>query len=82
MNSRGSSIAYVETLGWELMIQFARYGMGIAVVNDFCTVPRGMVGIPLDGAPSVEYFMLSRKISGNNAAVKVLSKVIRESVTL
>jgi DNA-binding transcriptional LysR family regulator len=32
----------VEATGWELMLQFARVGLGIAVVNDFCTVPRGL----------------------------------------
>lgn len=29
----------MEATGWELMIQFASYDLGVAVVNDFCPVP-------------------------------------------
>jgi DNA-binding transcriptional LysR family regulator len=50
----------VEATGWELMIQFARYGLGIAVVNDFCPVPRGFVGIPLEGVPEASYSVVTR----------------------
>lgn len=50
----------VEATGWELMTQFVRYGMGIAVVNDFCPAPRGLVGIPLRGVPDVEYQIVTR----------------------
>lgn len=50
----------VEATGWELMIQFARYGLGITVVNDFCPVPRGFVGVRLDGVPQVSYYAMTR----------------------
>jgi len=40
--------------------KFAKYGLGAAVVNDFCVVPAGMVGVPLAGAPTVSYRLLSR----------------------
>jgi LysR family transcriptional regulator, low CO2-responsive transcriptional regulator len=50
----------VEATGWELILQFARYRVGLAVVNDFCAVPHGMVGIPLSGAPKLTYYLLSR----------------------
>jgi DNA-binding transcriptional LysR family regulator len=50
----------VEATGWELMLQFARYGVGIAVVNDFCPAPRGMRSIPLEGAPTIAYHLVSR----------------------
>jgi DNA-binding transcriptional LysR family regulator len=50
----------VEATGWELMLQFARYGVGIAVVNDFCPVPRGMAGIRLQGAPEITYHLIER----------------------
>ena len=50
----------VEASGWELMVQFARYGLGIAVVNDFCPVPRGLVGVRLDDVPDVEYHVVTR----------------------
>ncbi len=50
----------VEAMGWELMLHFARCGVGIAVVNAFCRVPRGMVAVPLDGVPPVTYYLLRR----------------------
>jgi putative RNA 2'-phosphotransferase len=50
----------VEATGWELMLQFARYGVGIAVVNDFCPPPRGMVARPLAGAPAIPYHLIGR----------------------
>jgi len=50
----------VEATGWELMLQFARYGVGIAVVNDFCPAPRGMKSIPLEGAPATAYHLVGR----------------------
>jgi len=51
----------MEATGWELMIQFASYGLGLAVVNDFCPVPRGLVGVKLDGVPDVDYFVVLRR---------------------
>ncbi len=50
----------VEATGWELMLHFARTGMGVAVVNDICTVPRGMVGIGLVGLPTITYYLVGR----------------------
>lgn len=50
----------VEATGWELMIQFARYGLGIAILNDFCPVPRGLVGVRLEGVADVEYHAVTR----------------------
>jgi LysR family transcriptional regulator, low CO2-responsive transcriptional regulator len=51
----------VEATGWELMSQLAGYGLGIAVVNDFCPVPRGLVGVRLEGVPHVEYSVVTRR---------------------
>jgi DNA-binding transcriptional LysR family regulator len=50
----------VEATGWELALHFASYGVGLAVVNDFCPAPRGMIAIPLQGAPAVTYHALAR----------------------
>ena len=50
----------VEATGWELMLQFVRYGVGIAVVNDFCPPPRGMKSIPLESAPAIAYHLVGR----------------------
>lgn len=50
----------VEATGWELMLHFARHGVGIAVVNDFCPAPRGLVAVPLERVPSITYYLLRR----------------------
>jgi len=65
----------VEATGWELMLQFARYGLGIAVVNDFCPVPRGLVGVRLEGVPDVEYHVVTRpgtKRESTHALVRMI----------
>jgi LysR family transcriptional regulator, low CO2-responsive transcriptional regulator len=70
----------VEATGWELMIQFVRYGLGIAVVNDFCPVPRGLVGVRLEGVPDVEYQVLTRPGSGREST-NTLVRMIVEGAT-
>lgn len=50
----------VEATGWELMLQFAGYGLGITVVNDFCPAPKGMTELALEGAPRTTYYVLER----------------------
>ncbi len=45
----------VEASGWELMIQFVRMGVGVAVVNEYCRLPKGLVGIPLPELPGLKF---------------------------
>lgn len=51
----------VEATGWELMLELARDGLGLAIVNDFCPAPRAMVALPLRDAPSVTYRWVERR---------------------
>jgi DNA-binding transcriptional LysR family regulator len=69
----------VEANGWDLQLQFARYGVGIAVVNDFCPPPPGMVAVPLAGAPPIAYHLVERAgfLPPGAAA---LAKMIAETV--
>lgn len=65
----------VEAGGWELMLSFVRLGMGMAVVNGICTIPRGFVGRPLPSLPSIHYYLLHRKgsaLRGSQARLKEL----------
>ncbi len=48
----------VEASGWEPMLHFASLGLGPAVVNGCCRVPRSMVGIPISDLPRVRYLLL------------------------
>ena len=45
----------VEAEGWDLILQFASLGLGLAVVNDFCQAPPGLVARPLLGLPRLAY---------------------------
>ncbi len=47
----------LEANGWELMLRFAQLGFGLAVVNACCRIPKGLVAIPLQGYPPLEYHM-------------------------
>lgn len=50
----------VEANGWALMLQFAAWGVGLAVVNAFCPAPKGTVAIPLLGYPPLTYHVFHR----------------------
>jgi DNA-binding transcriptional LysR family regulator len=69
----------VEATGWELMLHFARYGLGAAVVNDFCAVPHGMVGVTLLGAPTVHYQLIAREGLASDGTM-ALRKLIADTV--
>lgn len=56
----GELLPAVEVSGWELMLHFAKQGVGIAIVNDFCPVPTGMVARLVEGLPPVRYQLLTR----------------------
>ncbi len=45
----------LEAQGWELMLRFAQLGFGLTVVNACCRIPKGLVGIALEGYPALEY---------------------------
>ena len=45
----------IEATGWDLMMQFVRLGLGVAVVNAYCRPPKGTVARPIHGLPSLEF---------------------------
>lgn len=49
-------VAGIEVTGWPLTLHCAALGLGLAVVNDYCAPPDGMVQRPIAGLPSVELF--------------------------
>ena len=70
----------VEASGWETMVHFAKIGVGLAVVNDFCPAPKGTRAIPLEGAPRVTYFLVSKDRSLGPGQSK-LAALVREDFT-
>jgi DNA-binding transcriptional LysR family regulator len=51
----------VEASGWEPMLHFVTLGVGIAVVNVCCRLPRGLVARPLPELPSRTYSVIRRR---------------------
>jgi DNA-binding transcriptional LysR family regulator len=47
----------LEAHGWELMLRFAQLGFGLTVVNACCRMPKGLVAVPLQGYPPLEYHL-------------------------
>lgn len=66
----------VEVTGWELMLHFTQLGMGLAVVNDFVRVPRGLVARPLQGLSPIRYQLLTRERETRPSAAQ-LADVLR-----
>lgn len=69
----------VEASGWELILQFARLGFGLAIVNDFCRVPQGMVAKALPELPAVEYFLVRSRRALVRSSVEALGEAIRRT---
>lgn len=51
----------VEASGWEPTLHFVTLGVGIAVVNACCRLPRGLVARPVPELPSRTYSVIRRR---------------------
>lgn len=69
----------VEAAGWELMLQFARSGLGLAVVNAFCPPPRGTRAVPFVGMAPVTYWLASRGAAAVGEGARRLHALIVET---
>ena len=56
--------------------RFAELGLGVAIVNDFCSPPRGTVRRPLSGLPSVRYQLLRLRDRQQSPAALALEAAI------
>ncbi|MEZ4453910.1 MAG: LysR family transcriptional regulator substrate-binding protein, partial [Nannocystaceae bacterium] len=50
----------VEASGWALIIRLCSLGVGLAIVNDLCHLPRDLVGVPLPELGSITYHAVRR----------------------
>jgi DNA-binding transcriptional LysR family regulator len=67
----------LEATGWPVMLDYARLGIGLAVVNDICPPPRGTVARPLPELPSIDYHVMHRSgaaLTPEAARLRVLIK--------
>ena len=51
----------VEASGWELILQFVSLGVGVAVVNACCNIPRALVAVPLEELPAIRFYAFHLK---------------------
>jgi DNA-binding transcriptional LysR family regulator len=70
----------VEANGWELMLHFARLGLGVAIVNDFCRAPAGTVMRRLRGLPTLHYQLLRLRGRAQSEASSALERAILGTV--
>ncbi|MEM9455730.1 MAG: LysR family transcriptional regulator [Myxococcota bacterium] len=68
----------VEATGWELAIHFVTLGLGLAVVNGCCRLPRGLVGRVVPGLPRVRYQVLHRPDAEGHAGLGALRQALHE----
>ncbi len=66
----------VEANGWEVILHFARLGLGLALVNDRCAVPAGMVGKSLKGFSPIVYRAVHRKDWKPSGAARKLLELV------
>jgi DNA-binding transcriptional LysR family regulator len=71
----------VEANGWALMLRFVELGVGLAIVNGCCRLPRGLAARPLPELPRQRYYVLRRRRAGRNAtgAADRLAEALLES---
>ncbi|MCA9712213.1 MAG: LysR family transcriptional regulator [Myxococcales bacterium] len=70
--------AAVEATGWELAIHFVGLGLGLAVVNGCCRLPRGLVGRVVPQLPRVRYQVLHRADAQGYGGLAALLEALHE----
>jgi LysR family transcriptional regulator, low CO2-responsive transcriptional regulator len=68
----------VEASGWDVLLHFARLGLGLAVVNDFCATPAGMIAKPLRGLQTVSYYAARRRDAQLNDSARQLEALLQK----
>ena len=53
--------------GWELTLKLVEIGLGIAIVNGSCAIPKGLVARPVLGLPPVRYVAFTRPRPSDSA---------------
>lgn len=68
----------VEATGWELMLHFAALGVGLAIVNGCCRLPRGLCSRPLAELPRIHYHLFSRPGAARTGSAAALRQALME----
>lgn len=65
----------LEADGWPVMLELVRAGIGLAVVNSICTIPRGVVARPLRGLAATHYHLVHAKGRQSEAARRLAALI-------
>lgn len=68
----------VEATGWPVMLAFVERGIGLAIVNSTCILPKGLTSRPLRGLAATHYHLLHRR-GRMSDPVRRLATLIRET---
>ena len=66
----------VEASGWEPILHFVGLGLGPAVVNGCCRIPRGLVGVPISDLPRVRYQLMTAVGGREDSRVETLRETV------
>lgn len=61
--------ASIEVMGWELMIKFVKQGLGMAIINEYCSLPAGLKAKPLKEFPTIQFYLIKRRHAVKNPSV-------------
>ncbi|MFN7971029.1 MAG: LysR family transcriptional regulator [Acidobacteriota bacterium] len=68
----------LEASGWEVMLRYAALGVGLAIVNDTCRLPRGTVARPIPELPALHYHVLHRaRVPLSPAAAALRASIVQ-----
>lgn len=70
----------VEASGWELMMHFVALGLGVAIVNGICRLPRGLVKRPIPALPKRTYWLLQRARATERPSAAALARAICDNL--
>lgn len=68
----------VEAGGWELMLQFVQMGIGGAVVNACCRIPRGLKLVPIPELPRLHYHLFRMREAMPHPEATRLAKLLHQ----
>lgn len=70
----------IEADGWDLITKFVSFGMGLAIVNSYCELPKNVVSKPLRNFPKIDFYLIERKSNIRNAALTALKSILLKTV--
>lgn len=69
----------IEVNGWELMIKFVSLGLGLSMVNDYCTIPDDLIARPLKEFPVLQFYLISRSSKCSQDSFSTIKQIILDN---